>query len=155
MLEIFVKSKKQPRTSKSTSSIPCGQARSYWYWISIIVRSAQNLLSLIMSRHSLAILDTKPLTSGSLPASQCARPGLHEFLEAIYPYYDSKWHFLLCFIQILTVQSLRLVIIPNVRLHLYQHICCRSQTSWIWLEAKLVELEMIGAQRTYEVRQRS
>lgn len=38
----------------------------------------------------LAILDTKPLTAGTLPASQCARPGLHEFLEAIYPYYDSK-----------------------------------------------------------------
>lgn len=37
-----------------------------------------------------AILDTKPLTSGSLPPAECARPGLHEFLEAIYPYYDSK-----------------------------------------------------------------
>ena len=36
------------------------------------------------------ILDTKPLTSGSLPPPECARPGLHEFLEAIYPYYDSK-----------------------------------------------------------------
>jgi ubiquitin-like domain-containing CTD phosphatase 1 len=35
-----------------------------------------------------AILDTKPLTSGSLPPAECARPGLHEFLEAIYPYYD-------------------------------------------------------------------
>ncbi|EEB98506.1 hypothetical protein MPER_01970, partial [Moniliophthora perniciosa FA553] len=34
------------------------------------------------------ILDTKPLTSGSLPPSECARPGLHEFLEAVYPYYD-------------------------------------------------------------------
>ncbi|KAH9483953.1 Ubiquitin-like domain-containing CTD phosphatase 1 [Psilocybe cubensis] len=34
------------------------------------------------------ILDTKPLTSGSLPPAECARPGLHEFLEAIYPYYD-------------------------------------------------------------------
>jgi ubiquitin-like domain-containing CTD phosphatase 1 len=35
-----------------------------------------------------AILDTKPLTSGSLPPAECARPGLHEFLETIYPYYD-------------------------------------------------------------------
>jgi ubiquitin-like domain-containing CTD phosphatase 1 len=35
-----------------------------------------------------AILDTKPLTSGSLPPAECARPHLHEFLEAIYPYYD-------------------------------------------------------------------
>ncbi|KAL0568077.1 hypothetical protein V5O48_013921 [Marasmius crinis-equi] len=34
------------------------------------------------------ILDTKPLTSGSLPPAECARPGLHEFLEAVYPYYD-------------------------------------------------------------------
>ncbi|KAF9469228.1 hypothetical protein BDZ94DRAFT_1348175 [Collybia nuda] len=62
------------------------------------------------------ILDTKPLTSGSLPPSECARPGLHEFLEAIYPYYDR-----------------------------------RSQTSWIWLETKLVELEMIGSHRNYQV----
>lgn len=36
-------------------------------------------------------------------------------------------------------------------LWLGHYICYRSQTSWIWLEAKLVELEMIGAQRTYEV----
>ncbi|KAJ7085681.1 HAD subfamily IIID h [Mycena belliarum] len=62
------------------------------------------------------ILDTKPLTSGSLPPDECARPGLHEFLEAIYPYYDSK-----------------------------------SQTSWIWLETKLVELGMIGSDRNYQV----
>ena len=49
-----------------------------------------SLLLIIISDHFLAILDTKPLTSGSLPSSQCARPGLHEFLEAVYPYYDSK-----------------------------------------------------------------
>ena len=35
-----------------------------------------------------AILDTKPLTSGALPPHECARPRLHEFLEAVYPYYD-------------------------------------------------------------------
>ncbi|KIY43901.1 hypothetical protein FISHEDRAFT_62128 [Fistulina hepatica ATCC 64428] len=65
-----------------------------------------------------AILDTKPLTSGSLPPRECARPGLHEFLEAVYPYYDKS---------------------------------CRSQTSWIWLEAKLVEIGMIGEQRNYQI----
>lgn len=34
------------------------------------------------------ILDTKLLRSGALPTEECARPFLHEFLEAVYPYYD-------------------------------------------------------------------
>ncbi|KAH8117067.1 HAD IIID h [Phellopilus nigrolimitatus] len=34
------------------------------------------------------ILDTKPLLEGSLPPTECARPRLHEFLEAVYPFYD-------------------------------------------------------------------
>ncbi|OSX65602.1 hypothetical protein POSPLADRAFT_1073590 [Postia placenta MAD-698-R-SB12] len=69
------------------------------------------------------ILDTKPLTSGALPPHECARPGLHQFLEAVYPYYDiCIWH-----------------VIP-------------SQTSWIWLETKLVELGMLGsAPRNYQI----
>ncbi|KAF4578966.1 hypothetical protein EYR36_000775 [Pleurotus pulmonarius] len=62
------------------------------------------------------ILDTKPLTTGSLPPAECARPKLHEFLEAVYPHYDSE-----------------------------------SQTSWIWLETKLVELQMIGSNKNYQI----
>ncbi|KAK4687029.1 ubiquitin-like domain-containing CTD phosphatase 1, partial [Tremellales sp. Uapishka_1] len=34
------------------------------------------------------IVDTKPLIAGALPSEECARPGLHEFLELVYPYYD-------------------------------------------------------------------
>jgi len=65
------------------------------------------------------ILDTKPLLEGSLPPAECARPGLHDFLEAIYPFYD---------------------------------ICVWSQTSWVWLETKLHELEMIGSDtRHYKI----
>ena len=67
---------------------------------------------------SVALLDTRPLTSGALPPSECARPGLHAFLEAVYPYYD---------------------------------IAIWSQTSWIWLETKLVELEMVGSNKNYKV----
>ncbi|WVR06359.1 HAD hydrolase, family IIID [Kwoniella sp. DSM 27419] len=34
------------------------------------------------------IVDTKPLMSGALPSRECARPGLHQFLEQVYPHYD-------------------------------------------------------------------
>ena len=50
---------------------------------SLSLVSFQRFLNLLV-----AILDTKPLTSGALPPAECARPRLHEFLEAIYPYYD-------------------------------------------------------------------
>lgn len=100
----------------------------------------------------LAILDTKPLTSGSLPPAECARPRLHEFLEAIYPHYDSE-----C--QVTFQGRLRLnnpgmksasgmtILSKGPRLRLR----FRSQTSWIWLETKLVELGMVGSNRNYQV----
>jgi hypothetical protein len=60
----------------------------YLCWTLITVSWSPRLFSPPESTFHAAILDTKPLTSGSLPPAECARPGLHEFLEAIYPYYD-------------------------------------------------------------------
>ncbi|KAG6814565.1 hypothetical protein H0H92_000093 [Tricholoma furcatifolium] len=80
------------------------------------------------------ILDTKPLTSGSLPPAECARPFLHEFLEAVYPYYDiCIWYR------------------TSLSLLLQDSVSPRSQTSWIWLETKLVELGMVGSNRNYQI----
>lgn len=102
---------------------------------------------------ALAILDTKPLTSGSLPPAECARPGLHEFLEAIYPYYDSALisSFIhdtrrsSCFKSVFGMFCITSPGSPGIE------FATRSQTSWIWLETKLVELGMIGSDRNYQV----
>lgn len=35
----------------------------------------------IRGQLTVAIVDTRPLLDGALPALECARPGLHEFLN--------------------------------------------------------------------------
>ncbi|KAL7423090.1 hypothetical protein Q5752_002389 [Cryptotrichosporon argae] len=46
------------------------------------------------------IVDTRPMIDGALPSVECARPGLHDFLASVYPYYDiviwsqTKWTWL-------------------------------------------------------------
>ena len=118
--------------------------------------SAWNIVHLwiVTWKSFLAILDTKPLTSGSLPPLECARPGLHEFLEAIYPHYDSEQEFLVFRpIQMLNDWSLYMVFFGQrfLKWRCPNQYFFRSQTSWMWLEAKLVELGMVGAQRAYQV----
>lgn len=75
-------------------------------------------------------LYAEPLLDGSLPATETARPGLHEFLQEAYKEYDiAIWSQVRC--QLL-VEVHRLTVRPAMR-----------QTSWRWLESKLTELGMI------------
>ncbi|TXT15870.1 hypothetical protein VHUM_00373 [Vanrija humicola] len=64
------------------------------------------------------MVDSRPLLDGALPPLECARPGLHDFLERVYPFYD---------------------------------IVVWSQTSWMWLESKLVELGVLGGEGRYKI----
>ena len=80
------------------------------------------------------MVDTKPLLAGSLPADECARPGLHDFLEqSVLRSQEQDWH---------------------LRHRAYEHydIVIWSQTHWRWVESKLVELGILGGTRNYKVR---
>jgi hypothetical protein len=85
----YAKFAKHPKSLKSILSTLFVRGSVYLCWISITVWFFifKGYLTKVTRIH-LAILDTKPLTSGALPPSECARPRLHEFLTAIYPYYD-------------------------------------------------------------------
>jgi len=74
-------------------------------------RPGKNLLVLDLD-YTLA--DTKRLLDTHSVALDAARPGLHDFLAAVYPHYD---------------------------------IVIWSQTSWRWLEVKLIELQMLADPR--------
>ncbi|KAE8209292.1 hypothetical protein CF327_g6706 [Tilletia walkeri] len=74
-------------------------------------RPGKNLLVLDLD-YTLA--DTKRLLDTNSVALDAARPGLHDFLAAVYPDYD---------------------------------IVIWSQTSWRWLEVKLIELQMLADPR--------
>lgn len=47
--------------------------------------------------------------------------------------------------------SLHMVSARRFLLHFRSILSFRSQTSWIWLETKLVELGMVGSSRNYQV----
>jgi hypothetical protein len=87
-IETFELSRMPRPNYKSTLSTPYDRAKNYSSWTLIIVRRSVTHGCEFLKRTVPAILDTKPLTSGTLPPAECARPGLHEFLTAIYPYYD-------------------------------------------------------------------
>jgi ubiquitin-like domain-containing CTD phosphatase 1 len=94
----------------------------------------------------IAIVDTKPLIAGSLPPSECARPGLHEFLEQYVDKNPDRSELM-------------------IRVYPHYDIVIWSQTHWRWvfsgsavfkltrrwLETKLVELDMIGGVRGYKI----
>lgn len=60
-------------------------------------------------------------------------------------------YFILLATEYLPIRSMYMVCLGVERRNFPAYQMLRSQTSWIWLETKLVELEMVGASKNYQV----
>ncbi|PPQ98843.1 hypothetical protein CVT24_003397 [Panaeolus cyanescens] len=84
------------------------------------------------------ILDTRPLTSGSLPPAELSNSVgvVHGTLSDCDQFASGNTFLVSYRNHNITASTITLF---------------RSQTSWIWLETKLVELGMVGANRNYNI----